>query len=452
MCSSGWCLLRLRATCSLWSFVRTGIVEKVWEEEVPTAFSPPPSVPQPGGGEKPPIPPRKRGLWGIASALGEKAASWSDSDKGKGKPSATATLPNTPPSEPAVSEVKKRQLPPPPPSHPSSATGHGPQPSVHGVPPPLPKRNAGRGRVPLKPSPSGSDAEAPAATAATPQTDLVTTTEPPTNSQTVSAAPLMPPERSSTPHSVPLPESRPSTPANLPPRIASPAAVGATPPLPRRAAARRPVPPVTGSSLSRPTTPAVSNTTPPPTENPPPVEREPVVADIEAAISPAAPGAASEGEVSEESELEKPRPVADAEEVVNLATVVDEKTTAPSLEEAVDESATTEGKLLDRSMQGSPVSEDVFLDAPSEKVASGQSSPTLKLNEENTVVESKPVGSNDLSELRGVSEGHSEDQDETAVSKDKGTYIGDTTWEERTWKELVRLKEDMFWARVGGLR
>lgn len=31
-------------------------------------------------------------------------------------------------------------------------------------------------------------------------------------------------------------------------------------------------------------------------------------------------------------------------------------------------------------------------------------------------------------------------------------YIGDATWEERTWKELVRLKEDMFWARVGGLR
>jgi len=31
-------------------------------------------------------------------------------------------------------------------------------------------------------------------------------------------------------------------------------------------------------------------------------------------------------------------------------------------------------------------------------------------------------------------------------------YVGDTTWEERTWKELVKLKEDMFWARIGGLR
>jgi len=171
-------------------------------------------------------------------------------------------------------------------------------------------------------------------------------------------------------------------------------------------------------------------------------------------------GAASEGELSEEqkqSELEKPTPVAAAEKVVNLATVVDEKTTTPSLEEAVDKSATTEGKILDRSMQGSPVSEDVFVDAPSEKEASGdEPSPPLKLNEENTVMESKPVGSNDLSQLRGVSEDHSKDRGEAAVSKeeekDKGTYVGDTTWEERTWKELVRLKEDMFWARVGGLR
>ena len=31
-------------------------------------------------------------------------------------------------------------------------------------------------------------------------------------------------------------------------------------------------------------------------------------------------------------------------------------------------------------------------------------------------------------------------------------YVGDATWEERTWKELVRLREDMFWARIGGLR
>ena len=31
-------------------------------------------------------------------------------------------------------------------------------------------------------------------------------------------------------------------------------------------------------------------------------------------------------------------------------------------------------------------------------------------------------------------------------------YIGDTTWEERTWKVLVRLREDMFYARLGSVR
>ncbi|KAF7360163.1 Rab guanine nucleotide exchange factor SEC2 [Mycena venus] len=30
LCTSGWCLARLRTTCTLWAFVRTGIVERVW--------------------------------------------------------------------------------------------------------------------------------------------------------------------------------------------------------------------------------------------------------------------------------------------------------------------------------------------------------------------------------------------------------------------------------------
>ena len=41
---------------------------------------------------------------------------------------------------------------------------------------------------------------------------------------------------------------------------------------------------------------------------------------------------------------------------------------------------------------------------------------------------------------------------ESASEMNVGPYVGDATWEERTWKEIVRLREDMFWARVGGLR
>ncbi|KAG8831725.1 hypothetical protein FRC18_006103 [Serendipita sp. 400] len=32
LCHSGWCVSRLRTTCELWSFVKSGIVERVWQE------------------------------------------------------------------------------------------------------------------------------------------------------------------------------------------------------------------------------------------------------------------------------------------------------------------------------------------------------------------------------------------------------------------------------------
>ena len=31
-------------------------------------------------------------------------------------------------------------------------------------------------------------------------------------------------------------------------------------------------------------------------------------------------------------------------------------------------------------------------------------------------------------------------------------FASDVTWEEHTWKVLARLKEDMVWARSGGIR
>jgi Rab guanine nucleotide exchange factor SEC2 len=143
LCTSGWCLTRLRSTCSLWAFVRTGVIEKVWEEEVSvlpasvpfkSAISGPNSV----GLGKPPIPPRRRGLWGMASAFGERAASWgSETDKDKGRPLFT---PSTPDKE------VERKLPPPPPAHPASPSASSKKP-VMSSPPPLPKRAEGRGRT-----------------------------------------------------------------------------------------------------------------------------------------------------------------------------------------------------------------------------------------------------------------------------------------------------------------
>ncbi|OJA11396.1 hypothetical protein AZE42_03960 [Rhizopogon vesiculosus] len=44
------------------------------------------------------------------------------------------------------------------------------------------------------------------------------------------------------------------------------------------------------------------------------------------------------------------------------------------------------------------------------------------------------------------------DTSSTKHSSDGEGYIGDATWEDHTWKEIVRLKEEMFWARVEGMR
>jgi hypothetical protein len=41
---------------------------------------------------------------------------------------------------------------------------------------------------------------------------------------------------------------------------------------------------------------------------------------------------------------------------------------------------------------------------------------------------------------------------EPRFAPDGTPYVGDGTWEERTWKELTRLREDMFWARMGRAR
>jgi len=74
----------------------------------------------------------------------------------------------------------------------------------------------------------------------------------------------------------------------------------------------------------------------------------------------------------------------------------------------------------------------------------------------------KPVVNGALSEelvhVNGAQESENEVVDEEeSVRKEKEektrvAYVGDSTWEEKTWKEIVRLREDMFWARIGGVR
>ena len=132
LCPSGWCLARLRATCSLWAFLRTSVVEKIWEEEEQSPQLPPPHREIEGANvNRPPIPPRRKtkstGFWGVASSFGlDRVPGWGEGDKDRR----------------AEPEPEKRRFVAPP-LRPSSAG-----PSALS-PPPLPSRNLSRVRKPV---------------------------------------------------------------------------------------------------------------------------------------------------------------------------------------------------------------------------------------------------------------------------------------------------------------
>ncbi|KAE9395503.1 hypothetical protein BT96DRAFT_997622 [Gymnopus androsaceus JB14] len=218
LCTSNYCLARLRATCSLWAFVRVGVVTAVWEEaeelgSSPTTstnrLTPPPTHPSHPSAVPPAIPPRRRGLWGTLGSLSERAAGWSSSSQ------------SSRPGTPTAMEITEKEkglpsVPPPPPLHPSIATatttttttttGAGAAP-----PPPLPKRNEGRGRRAMTPVPASvpSESESQHVTADVVKGagtgEVVFTASPPSSPNVLPSVPKEP-------HLLPLPDSRPPTP------------------------------------------------------------------------------------------------------------------------------------------------------------------------------------------------------------------------------------------------
>ncbi|KDR80254.1 hypothetical protein GALMADRAFT_242589 [Galerina marginata CBS 339.88] len=517
LCMSGWCLNRLRSTCTLWAFVRTGIVEKVWEEELPPPPPPPSTIPVGKGaaGEKPPIPPRKRGLWGIASAIGERAASWSEGDKEKGKKIAASASGETPheqrrlpPPLPPVSAARSVSHPPP---VPASTTAAAP-------PPPLPKRNEGRSRTSphsTSPPPRSStenitinDTPPPAPSAAPAQSSTARTSTdlPPIplspirgahlqQSTTHGGPPPIPP-RAHTPSNVPLPESRPATPAGGPasgpagpPRTASPAGGPGVvpPPIPRRAAARARGGP--GGLGSRPVTPAnadapaaagVEAETPATAvaEDKPPMKAEAAETtatangnnDSEPAKDEVVTAAFDKADAAEpdtnKTETSESAPEKQQETVLpdrslqpspGSEVFVDAPTTAPQDSTGADETkAETEEKQENMEAKNAVVDTEVGLGLPGQAVAEDETAkPAVNGHvaeggvHVNGVVEDVP--SEALPDEEGKRMKEQEDR-EKEKEKDKAGFVSDATWEERTWKELVRLREDMFWARVGGFR
>ncbi|ESK90242.1 hypothetical protein Moror_7696 [Moniliophthora roreri MCA 2997] len=485
LCTSDWCLSRLRATCSMWAFVRSGIVERVWEEEVQNV-APPSTTSSPAApNAKPPTTPKRRGLWGMATALGERAASWSESDKDKFKKEKEKEkeLPKAP-QAPTTPE-KKLVVHAPPPMHPSKSHAQpGPVVSSHIVaptststPPPLPKRNEGRSR-PINPPPKPVEGIS---------TTEVVLDASPTRATTSDPAPTTAPAQvaDSNPANIPLPESRPATPSmpvvavgsspvSTPPRTASPAPTGAVPPpLPRRALARGP----------RPMGPAKSriSTTPTTAED---AEKKALIGVEEGKQTTidlsqpeqATPVSESEPEEKTELSLEEAKPeqapepeqataVPEGEHTKDVASV---EVTTPEKTDPVESSMqiqTVESPAKEAA--DNVVAEAARVESPPPNTLPSSSGDDQIESKETTDADPMAKQNDEQQEATGDERAGAEEGTEKVKAADgnegagKGTddsekdnerYLGDATWEERTWKEVVRLKEVMFWARIGGLR
>ncbi|KAF5348442.1 hypothetical protein D9757_012786 [Collybiopsis confluens] len=458
-----WCLIRLRATCSLWAFVRGGIVERVWDEEV--AYDPPnagtsgvggmpPAPPMhPASNEystgatpsTPPRPPRKRGLWGTLGSLGERAANW-----GSGG-SANISRPSTP-----GTEEREKQLPSVP----------APLGIALSPPPPLPRRNEGRAK------PSSSAVTAP--TTGVAPTDTVPSSSGDEFSDdhnhhheeggsevvfSVSPhqSPVSSPRLSQEAAKIPLPDSRPATPVTptrrvmgavptTPSRTASPVPGGGStavpPPIPRRAVAR-------GGSGSRPASISKPLTAVLPTATP------------EGKVELQSDDKDKVGEAKVERQVEAKEGVRrDSEERSKVEDTVMEKKADDDLTDAehtteVPEMEKTEEKKTEGEGTGAEKVDDKKGEHAPEGIAAQDSAGAVKAEDsqpeaKEVLTEEKEVDADGL--VEPMSDQLSQDSDGVEKEGARYPYIGSTTWEERTWKEVIRLKEGMFWARVGGVQ
>ena len=267
---------------------------------------------------------------------------------------------------------------------------------------------------------------------------------------------------------IPASTSSPSLPTEAPARTASPA-IGAAgsatpPPLPRRAAARRAVPPPPGA----------------PSKKVEEAKKETAEATVSASSSEGTVVSDKEQkEVKAEGSKADPKPE-------ETPTESNAKSPAPtgiqSSESSDDEfvdavGANDSNTALERASSTSesarPAVPNIVTTATSEERVEAQvkAKEVKHEDEEGRALEEEVnsfaekdlvdspgtvVGSNENRHGPKVDgeEGEKREEDEDADDSPyaKEVFVGDATWEERTWKELAKLKEDMFWARVGGWR
>jgi len=428
LCTSGWCLNRLRTTCNLWAFVRTSIMEKVWEEvslvasrrtsatEISSASEP--GEQQENPAPPPPVPP-PRGrfgmLWERASSLGAgvvEKISTTEPEKDRKNEEDAKKLPSPPP-EPEESPPK-RFVPPP---------------RTQASVPPQSPRNRDRTETSTPPTEEPDPARdddvlfehdqhdhpQPAERSLEPPTSLVKLSEPVVGKP---RPPVLPPRaprhppidivRPGTPSAIPLPDSRPSTPpittvaerrTSLPPRSATPdpgrsssPAPGpgnAPPPIPRRAPTR--------------VRPARSST---------PLNQPPI------------------NSLEEKKEEVKDRgadPSITAEEPANSTA---ERTGPPLVVESINRPEPEITKLVINT-EGEPQEPDI----KAIRNAQVPSPTTVAEGSANSPVDGVQLANGDGSGFIN-----------------NRNLVGDKSWQERTWREVVRLREEMFHARMGIVR
>lgn len=434
-------------------------------------------------GPAPLIPPRKRGLWGTLESLSERAVSWGGGSQSGSRPSTPIAeekekkLPVLPPPQPLVHpSVASIQQNPPSEDGAGVSTGSGT--STTSAPPPLPKRSEGRGRqlsapTALKPVAEVTslvNTESPARTseanADLPEGDE----EDPIHTVVFSASAHNSPVHSPTPavaqepSKLPLPDSRPSTP------IIGGLSTGSRPGTPSHTdkPPSRPSTPsnATGLVSSRPGTP--SNRTdgvPPPlprravTRGPRPMStRKP-----SASPGPPAIDVARTEAIKEEGE-------GDAAE-----TKVVEKVEKVEQEEAIKETNGVTEVLQPEGVELKPSNAGVEGQIPNEENIDAEtdigntSTSAIKPEVEGTgraetadagrmtAITTDKIGTDHHATKRveETSESAEENGTDTSLASEKPTLpytsVSHSTWEERTWREIVRLKEVMFWARVGGV-
>ncbi|KAI0325933.1 hypothetical protein GY45DRAFT_1438031 [Cubamyces sp. BRFM 1775] len=510
LCTTGWCLARLRTTCSLWAFVRTSIVEKIWDEP-PFTDRPNGTVkvaavngvdkkndgpngvaaPAPAQDSKPILPPRRSKI-GLGSLWGSMQRSLSGTPPAKEPEKKEDARPKLPPRDPS-----RKTLPPAPPMHPS-ISGHAPTKSVgtvHPVPPPLPKRNrerdaksASRSGTPdpehksvvaetvdgqARPSSESVETKAsegeqtteslPSETASAqelsaaepkgvspleeskdesssqpPKTELVV--PPPSISRneshdsfttpTEELAPGFSASASPAPTAVPLPPSQAPTPE---PQDKTPSP---EPPATEKAS---PAPDAAAAPAPAPAVPAAVHDEKPPSRTaspaPPPLPRR--------AAARARPSSIIVSQPQQEQLLVANDGAADAPAPAdgNTTVAAQAEPTAPitekpaAAEEGMSKPA-TEGEG-EQKEQAPGMPEDPSMEEP-------------QVNGNNEAApESEPDAKADDGEKAVTADEDKEKEKEE--KEDEGRCVGDATWEERTYKELVRLREEMFWARVGAV-